>query len=50
MMGFQLNDLRQHSDILRTRAGQSLTVRFVEPGDAEALHVFTAIPCAPTTP
>ncbi len=40
MIAFQLNDLRQHSDILRTRAGQSLTVRFVEPGDSEALQGY----------
>ena len=41
MIALQLNDLRQHSDILRTRSGQRLTVRFVEPGDAEALqHYF----------
>jgi GNAT superfamily N-acetyltransferase len=37
---FQLNDLRQHSDILRLRNGKSLTVRFVEPRDAEALQAY----------
>lgn len=40
MIALQLHDLRQHSDILRTRSGQSLTVRFVEPGDAEALQRY----------
>jgi RimJ/RimL family protein N-acetyltransferase len=41
MIALRLNELRQHSDILRTRSGQRLTVRFVEPGDAEALqHYF----------
>ncbi len=40
MSALQLDDLRQHSDILRTRAGQSLTVRFVEPGDSEALQGY----------
>jgi GNAT superfamily N-acetyltransferase len=36
----RLNDLRQHSDVLRLRSGKSLTVRFVEPRDAEALQAF----------
>jgi RimJ/RimL family protein N-acetyltransferase len=35
-----LNDLRQHSDILRLRTDQSVTVRFVEPDDAEALQGY----------
>lgn len=33
-------DLRQHSDTLRLRDGRSLTVRFVEPGDGEALQAY----------
>jgi RimJ/RimL family protein N-acetyltransferase len=37
---FRLADLRQHSDVLRLRSGRSLTVRFVEPGDAEALQAY----------
>jgi len=37
---FRLADLRQHSDVLRLRSGKSLTVRFVEPGDAEALQAY----------
>jgi GNAT superfamily N-acetyltransferase len=40
MIAFGLNDLRQHSDVLRTRNGKSLTVRFVEPRDAEALQAY----------
>jgi GNAT superfamily N-acetyltransferase len=36
----RLNDLRQHSDILRLRTGKSLTLRFVEPGDADALQGY----------
>ena len=40
MIALRLNDLRQHSDILRLRSGKSLTVRFVEPRDAEALQGY----------
>jgi GNAT superfamily N-acetyltransferase len=40
MIAFRLNDLRQHSDILRLRSGKSLMVRFVEPRDAEALQSY----------
>jgi hypothetical protein len=40
MFALRLNDLRQHSDILRLCGGRSLTVRFVEPGDAEALQGY----------
>jgi RimJ/RimL family protein N-acetyltransferase len=36
----RLNDLRQHSDILRLRSGGSLTVRFVEPRDAAGLQAY----------
>src|SRR4051794_24848948 len=36
----RLNDLRQHSDILRLRDGKSVTVRFVEPRDAEVLQNY----------
>jgi GNAT superfamily N-acetyltransferase len=39
-MMLRLNDLRQHSDILRLRSGKSLTVRFVEPDDADALQGY----------
>ena len=40
MTALRFNDLRQHSDTLRLRSGKSLTVRFVEPGDAEALQAY----------
>jgi RimJ/RimL family protein N-acetyltransferase len=40
MIALRLNDLRQHSDILRSRSGKSLTVRYVEPQDADALQDF----------
>jgi RimJ/RimL family protein N-acetyltransferase len=40
MTTLRLNDLRQHSDILRLRTGKSLTVRFVEPDDADALQAY----------
>jgi GNAT superfamily N-acetyltransferase len=40
MIALRLNDLRQHSDILRLRSGQSLTVRFIEPRDGEALQGY----------
>jgi RimJ/RimL family protein N-acetyltransferase len=40
MTVFRLNELRQHSDSLRLRGGQSVTVRFVEPRDAEALQAY----------
>jgi RimJ/RimL family protein N-acetyltransferase len=40
MTALRLNDLRQHSDILRLRNGKSLMVRFVEPDDAEALQAY----------
>jgi GNAT superfamily N-acetyltransferase len=39
-MMLRLNDLRQHSDILRLRSGKPLTVRFVEPDDADALQAY----------
>jgi RimJ/RimL family protein N-acetyltransferase len=39
-MMLRLNELRQHSDILRLRSGKSLTVRFVEPDDADALQGY----------
>lgn len=40
MSALRLDDLRQHSDILRLRSGQSLTVRFLEPGEGEALQAY----------
>jgi GNAT superfamily N-acetyltransferase len=44
MIAIRLNDLKQYSDVLLTRSGKPLTVRFVEPRDAEALqHYFRAL-------
>jgi GNAT superfamily N-acetyltransferase len=40
MLALRLNDLRQNTDILRSRTGKSLTVRFVEPRDADALQAY----------
>jgi RimJ/RimL family protein N-acetyltransferase len=40
MTTLRLEDLRQHSDILRLRTDRSVTVRFVEPDDAEALQAY----------
>ena len=40
MTALRFDDLRQHSDVLRLRSGKSLTVRFVEPRDAEALQAY----------
>jgi RimJ/RimL family protein N-acetyltransferase len=40
MIALRLDNLRRHSDILRLRSGRSLTVRFVEPGDAAALQNY----------
>jgi len=40
MTTLRLDDLRQHSDKLRLRSGTSMTVRFVEPGDAGGLAAY----------
>ena len=40
MTTLRLDDLRQHSDVLRLRDGRSVTVRFVEPRDATALQGY----------
>ena len=40
MTTMRLEDLRQHSDVLRTRGGEVVTVRFVEPRDAPALQNY----------
>jgi RimJ/RimL family protein N-acetyltransferase len=40
MTALRLDDLRQHSDILRLRSGKSLTVRFLEPQDAGAVQDY----------
>lgn len=39
-----VDELKLHSDTLRTRDGEAVTVRFVEPGDAESLqHYFRSL-------
>jgi RimJ/RimL family protein N-acetyltransferase len=40
MTALRLDDLRQHTDILRLRSGNVISVRFVEPRDAEALQGY----------
>ena len=40
MSTLRLDDLKQHSDVLRSRHGEAVTVRFVEPRDAEALQNY----------
>ena len=40
MTTLRLDDLRQYSDVLRTRNGDAVTVRFVEPRDAGALQNY----------
>ncbi|MCA6115383.1 GNAT family N-acetyltransferase [Bradyrhizobium sp. WSM 1738] len=40
MTRFRFDDLRQYSDVLRSRHGEAVTVRFVEPRDAEALQNY----------
>ncbi len=40
MTALRFDDLRQHSDVLRLRTGKPVTVRFVEPDDAEALQAY----------
>jgi RimJ/RimL family protein N-acetyltransferase len=40
MLALDFRDLSQHSDVLRLRNGQSVTVRFVEPQDGAALQDY----------
>jgi GNAT superfamily N-acetyltransferase len=40
MTTLRLDDLRQYADVLRTRDGEVVTVRFVEPRDAGALQNY----------
>ena len=40
MTAFVLDDLKQYSDVLRTRSGKLVTVRFVEPRDTEELRNY----------
>lgn len=44
MSTYRLEDLKQYSDTLRTRQGEALDVRFVEPRDTEELqHYFRSL-------
>jgi len=40
MTTLRLDDLRQHSDVLRSKSGEAITVRFVEPRDAESIQNY----------
>ena len=40
MMKLRYDDLRQYSDVLRSRRGEGVTVRFVEPRDGEELQNY----------
>ncbi|MBR1125844.1 GNAT family N-acetyltransferase [Bradyrhizobium lablabi] len=40
MSTLRLDDLRQYSDMLRSRDGEAITVRFVEPRDADELQSY----------
>ena len=40
MTSLRFDDLRQYSDVLRSRNGKQVTVRFVEPRDAEELQNY----------
>src|SRR6266481_9553292 len=40
MTALRFDDLRQYSDVLRSRSGNPVTVRFVEPRDAEELQSY----------
>jgi GNAT superfamily N-acetyltransferase len=40
MTALRIDDLRQHSDVLRSRSGEAITVRFVEPGDADSIQNY----------
>ena len=40
MTALRLDDLRQHSDVLRSKSGDVITVRFVEPRDAEHIQNY----------
>ncbi|MGX9432510.1 MULTISPECIES: GNAT family N-acetyltransferase [Bradyrhizobium] len=40
MTSLRLDDLKQYSDVLHSRSGDKITVRFVEPRDAEELQNY----------
>lgn len=40
MIALRFDDLGQYSDVVRSRSGSPVTVRFVEPRDADALQAY----------
>lgn len=40
MTVLRLEDLRQHADVLRSQRGEAITVRFVEPRDADSIQNY----------
>ncbi len=40
MRAIRFDDLKQYSDVVRSRSGAPVTVRFLEPGDAEELQTY----------
>jgi RimJ/RimL family protein N-acetyltransferase len=40
MTALRLDDLRQYSDVLRSKSGAAITVRFVEPRDADSIQNY----------
>ena len=40
MSRLRFDDLKQYSDVLRTRRGEAVTMRFVEPRDGEELQNY----------
>ena len=40
MTALRLDDLRQHLDVVRSRLGEIVTVRFVEPRDADDIQTY----------
>jgi GNAT superfamily N-acetyltransferase len=40
MTTFRFDDLKQYSDVLRSRQGEAITVRFVEPRDGDELQNY----------
>jgi RimJ/RimL family protein N-acetyltransferase len=40
MTVLRFDDLRQYSDVLRSKSGEAITVRFVEPRDAEQIQNY----------
>ena len=40
MTALRLDDFKQHTDVLRSRSGAPVTVRFVEPRDADTLQNY----------